>query len=36
MEEHFDREGADKDCMHDFVSVTSQGEFTGKIKENVE
>jgi len=36
MEEQFGREGADKDCMHDFVGVTSQGKFTGKIKEKVE
>ena len=36
MEEQFSREGTEKDCMHDFVGVTSQETFTGKIKENVE
>jgi hypothetical protein len=36
MEEQFSREGAEKDCVHDFVGVTSQENFTGKIKENVE
>jgi hypothetical protein len=30
------REGADKNCIHGFVGVTSQEKFNGKIKENVE
>ena len=36
MDGQFSREGADKDCMHDFVGVTSQETFAGKIKENIE
>jgi hypothetical protein len=36
MEKQFSGEGADKDCIHDFVGVTSHEKFTGKIKENVE
>jgi hypothetical protein len=36
LEEQFSREGAEKGCIHDFVGVTSQEKFNGKIKEKVE